>query len=551
MYAVCGVELSEPDLARSGGADRGLARRGVPRGALAARSRLAERVRSAVHRRQPVHRRFPGRGGAQPAAGRGPRSSWPGPHPRPVLRPALRRRGRVGPGGGDHRHAGAEEPLRRPAGRDPAVVPLPPPVRAGPAQPAGQDGAGHRARAAPARELLAPGVRLGGGGDQPRAGGRRPRPEPSTSSHSTGSPTSSSGRVATVRGWMRSLGDDQIAANPLAAHCAAWAAALSGEQEPVRRWLPVHRGGAARRSAAGRDAIAGIVGGAAARRSSASTACGPCARRGPSRSSWKATPASPWYALARTAYGFSLYYSGEPPGRGAEAGRGRWPAMRRRHAGRHPGLCRPGADRGRGGPDRPGGGTGRARPAAWPIQAGPERAHRRAPWPTPRPARSTRRQGRLAQAQAEFEHALRSRRGERPGISPWPTVEILLRLAPVRVDAGRPARGGRATTRRSGCWPPSRTARRPCRPGWTGWTGGSQPAPGGVAGRAAHRAGSGGAAAAPGHVVAARDRAGAVPVAEHDQVPHPGHLPEARRLHPAGRGGAKGTTDSAAGWLAT
>ncbi len=48
-----------------------------------------------------------------------------------------------------------------------------------------------------------------------------------------------SGRVATVRGWMRSLGDSQIAAHALAAHSAAWVAALSGEQGSVRRWLPI------------------------------------------------------------------------------------------------------------------------------------------------------------------------------------------------------------------------------------------------------------------------------------------------------------------------
>jgi Glycosyl hydrolases family 15/Domain of unknown function (DUF5911) len=47
------------------------------------------------------------------------------------------------------------------------------------------------------------------------------------------------GRVATVRSWLRSLGDDQISANPLAAHCAAWAAAFTGDRETVRRWLPV------------------------------------------------------------------------------------------------------------------------------------------------------------------------------------------------------------------------------------------------------------------------------------------------------------------------
>lgn len=48
-----------------------------------------------------------------------------------------------------------------------------------------------------------------------------------------------SGRSATVRGWLRSMGDDQIAASPLAAHCAAWIAALTGDQTSVRCWLPV------------------------------------------------------------------------------------------------------------------------------------------------------------------------------------------------------------------------------------------------------------------------------------------------------------------------
>jgi LuxR family transcriptional regulator, maltose regulon positive regulatory protein len=47
-----------------------------------------------------------------------------------------------------------------------------------------------------------------------------------------------SGRAATVLRWIRSLGDDQIAAQPLAVHSAAWVAALSGDQESVRRCLP-------------------------------------------------------------------------------------------------------------------------------------------------------------------------------------------------------------------------------------------------------------------------------------------------------------------------
>ena len=48
-----------------------------------------------------------------------------------------------------------------------------------------------------------------------------------------------SGRAATIRGWLRSLGDEVIRANPLAAHCAAWTAALAGDRESVRRWPPV------------------------------------------------------------------------------------------------------------------------------------------------------------------------------------------------------------------------------------------------------------------------------------------------------------------------
>ena len=73
------------------------------------------------------------------------------------------------------------------------------------------------------------------------------------------------GRAGTVRDWLRSLSDDQIAASPLAAHCAAWAAALTGEPEPVRRWLPVIEAAPARRHAAGRHPVDGLVGRAAPR----------------------------------------------------------------------------------------------------------------------------------------------------------------------------------------------------------------------------------------------------------------------------------------------
>jgi LuxR family transcriptional regulator, maltose regulon positive regulatory protein len=118
------------------------------------------------------------------------------------------------------------------------------------------------------------------------------------------------GRTATVSGWMRRLGDERIAASPVAAHCAAWAAALTGDRESVRRWLPVVEAGhydgplpdgvqSLRSSAA---MLGGVFGfdGLRAMRESATTAV-----------DLERDPATPFYALARTALGYSLYLSGE------------------------------------------------------------------------------------------------------------------------------------------------------------------------------------------------------------------------------------------------
>jgi LuxR family transcriptional regulator, maltose regulon positive regulatory protein len=119
-----------------------------------------------------------------------------------------------------------------------------------------------------------------------------------------------SGRAATVRGWLRLLGDDVIRADPLAAHCAAWTAALAGDRESVRRWLPVVA--AAPNAAALPDGmrslkssvalLRGVFGfeGYRAMREGAATAA-----------ELESDPASPWYGLARAALGFSLYLSGE------------------------------------------------------------------------------------------------------------------------------------------------------------------------------------------------------------------------------------------------
>jgi ATP/maltotriose-dependent transcriptional regulator MalT len=118
------------------------------------------------------------------------------------------------------------------------------------------------------------------------------------------------GRTATVRSWLRSLGDDRIAASPVAAHCAAWTAALSGDRESLGRWLPVIETAAPdgplpdgmqslKSSAALLRAVFGFDGLRVMRKSAATA------------SELEHDPASPFYALARGALGFSLYLSGE------------------------------------------------------------------------------------------------------------------------------------------------------------------------------------------------------------------------------------------------
>jgi len=118
------------------------------------------------------------------------------------------------------------------------------------------------------------------------------------------------GRTATVCGWMRALGDDQIASHPLAAHCAAWAAALSGDQKAVRHWLPLIETGrydgplpdgmrSLQSSAALLQASFGFDG-LPAMLDAARTAA-----------SIEDDPSSPYYALARSALGFSRFLTGD------------------------------------------------------------------------------------------------------------------------------------------------------------------------------------------------------------------------------------------------
>jgi LuxR family maltose regulon positive regulatory protein len=117
-------------------------------------------------------------------------------------------------------------------------------------------------------------------------------------------------RMRTLRAWLDSIGDDRIRASPVAAHCAAWCAALFGEQDSARRWLSVVEAAESDEplpdgmpslefSAALLRGVFGFDSIRAMRESAAAAA------------ELDTDPASPWYALARTALGAALCLSGE------------------------------------------------------------------------------------------------------------------------------------------------------------------------------------------------------------------------------------------------
>ena len=129
------------------------------------------------------------------------------------------------------------------------------------------------------------------------------------------------GRLDTVRGWLAALDDRLVAAHPLAAHTAAWVAAMSGEPGTVRRLLPVVESGSAESgSAESGDRGEPLPDGMRSLRSSAALLRATFGFDGirTMRNSAAAAieladdPASPWHALALTGDGFSLYLSGEP-----------------------------------------------------------------------------------------------------------------------------------------------------------------------------------------------------------------------------------------------
>jgi len=242
-----------------------------------------------------------------------------------------------------------------------------------------------------------------------------------------------SGEVATVRRWLRTLGDEVIGADPVAAHCAAWTAALSGDREALRRWLPVvksakHDGPlpdgfrSPQSSAALLEATFGFDG------------IGPMRDAAVEAIRLEPDQASPWHALARAAYATALYWCGD---RAAAAEQ----AQAALSSPSPVGLIRMLAFATLALAEVDEGELTRAEQLARSAReivadAGPGFSEEpQSSLVHTATAAAAVRRGRLDEARREFEHALELRR-RHPGISPWATLEILLRLAPVMLDSG-------------------------------------------------------------------------------------------------------------------
>jgi LuxR family maltose regulon positive regulatory protein len=243
------------------------------------------------------------------------------------------------------------------------------------------------------------------------------------------------GRIGTVRGWLHWLGDDQICADPVAAHCAAWCAALAGDSQSVRRWLPVLESAddngslpdgirSPRSSAA---LLRGCFGfdGIEVMRQSARTAA-----------ELESDPQSPWYALARTALGSALYLSGEPDAAAAPLTEALASAASI-SAARVAALCLLAVvrvEQGQAGQAQDLVHTARQLVGDSDLA---ETQQGSSVWMATGAVYAA--QGRIVEARTEFEHALRIRRRWFE-ITPWPVIDTMVRLAAVLSDLGeRPA----------------------------------------------------------------------------------------------------------------
>jgi len=248
-----------------------------------------------------------------------------------------------------------------------------------------------------------------------------------------------SGQIATVRLWLRLLGDGWIAASPLAAHVAAWTAALSGDPHAARRLLPVIE--AAGDTGPLPDGMRSFEFSAALLQGTFGfDGLGPMREAAQRAVALETDTASPWYALAHTAFGTALYWNGEFEQAAAHAEEGLLGkaaismvlmlssaimALLAADAGRltqADELARAVHDM----VTDPGLGLGHTPQSSFGYLAiGAVHATK----------------GNLAAARGELERALQVRQTS-IGLSPWPTVEIMFRLAPVLADLGDRAGAG-------------------------------------------------------------------------------------------------------------
>jgi LuxR family transcriptional regulator, maltose regulon positive regulatory protein len=242
-----------------------------------------------------------------------------------------------------------------------------------------------------------------------------------------------SGRIATVRRWLGSLGDERIAASPLAAHSAMWLAGLTGDRASIRRWLPVVQG--AEDIGPLPDGVRSFESSTALMESSFGFGGIDGMRAAGARAvALETDPGSPWYALAHSAFGLALYFGGEYELAAEHVRKARmgtmpvavarlqcltvmaWLAVeagRIAEAEEHvQALLDIVTDPGQG------------------LSAAPQASLAYTASGAVHAA-----QGRLQRARDDFEHALQIRR-RWPNLSPWPTVELLFRFAPVLADTG-------------------------------------------------------------------------------------------------------------------
>jgi len=242
-----------------------------------------------------------------------------------------------------------------------------------------------------------------------------------------------SGQAATVRRWLGLLGDDRIAAHPLAAHCAAWTAALSGDQRVVRLYLPlIEAAGDAgplpdgMRSFASSAAILQAVFGF--------DGLGPMREAGLRAVALETDPESRWYSAARTGLCGALYWADEFGPATAHAQQARLnpaaPAMLRLAATTVMTMLSVEAGQLTQAEELALEARELATDPSLGLGGTPQRAHADLAIGAVLAA-----QGHLREAQSELEQALEVRR-KWPALSPWPKLEILLRLAPVRAGLG-------------------------------------------------------------------------------------------------------------------